>query len=106
MTGSIIRAVEGGVTLAVRAQPGAKKTAIVGVYGEGATAQVKIAVQAPPVEGKANAALIEFLAEFFDLPRHRVELQAGELSRSKVFLVLGVTPAQAEDLFAAYFQTS
>ena len=43
-----------GVTLAVRAQPGAKKTAIVGVYGEGAAAQLKIAVQSPPVEARAN----------------------------------------------------
>ena len=51
---------EGGVTLAVRAQPGAKKTAITGVYGEGAAAQLKIAVHAPPVEGRANAALIGF----------------------------------------------
>ena len=38
----------------MRAQPGAKKTAIVGVYGEGAAAQLKIAVQAPPIEGRAN----------------------------------------------------
>ena len=58
----MIREVKGGVTLAVRAQPGAKKTAVVGVYGEGADAQLKIAVQAPPVEGKANSALVVFLA--------------------------------------------
>ena len=59
----MLREVAGGVTLAVRAQPGAKKTAIIGIYGEGATAQLKIAVQAPPVEGRANEALIEFLAD-------------------------------------------
>ena len=57
MSGEMLRAGAGGVTLAVRAQPGAKKTAIVGVYGEGNTAQLKIAVQAPPVEGRANEAL-------------------------------------------------
>ncbi len=101
----MIRDVKGGVTLAVRAQPGAKKTAIVGLYGEGAAAQLKIAVQAPPVEGKANAALIEFLAESFGLPRDRVELRVGELSRSKVFLVRGVTRAQAERFFAPYLYT-
>ena len=55
----MLRAAAGGVTLAVRAQPGAKKTAIIGVYGEGAAAQLKIAVQAPPVEGRANSALID-----------------------------------------------
>ena len=102
----MIREVKDGVTLAVRAQPGAKKTAIIGAYGEGAAAQLKIAVQAPPVEGKANAALIAFLAEFFGLPRNRVELHAGEVSRSKVFLVRGVTRAQAERLLAPYLHIS
>jgi uncharacterized protein (TIGR00251 family) len=92
----MLRAHAAGVTLAVRAQPGAKKTAIVGVYGEGADAQLKVAVHAPPVEGRANAALIEFLAELFDVPRSKVELVSGELSRSKVFLLRGVTLAQAE----------
>jgi len=96
----MLREAAGGVTLAVRAQPGAKKTAISGVYGEGAAAQLKIAVQAPPIEGRANEALIAFLAGHFSLPRNRVELLAGELSRSKVFLVHGVTLAQAERLLA------
>jgi uncharacterized protein (TIGR00251 family) len=80
-----------GVTLAVRAQPGAKKTAITGVYGEGATAQLKIAVHAPPIEGRANQALIAFLAETFYLPKNSVELVSGELSRSKVFLLRGAS---------------
>ena len=56
----MLRAAAEGVTLAVRAQPGAKRTAITGIYGEGAAAQLKIAVQAPPLEGRANAALIGF----------------------------------------------
>jgi len=87
----MLRLVDGGVTLAVRAQPGAKKTAIVGVYGEGGAAQLKIAVQAPPVEGKANLALIGFLAEMFGVAKNKVELVGGELSRSKVFLVRTTT---------------
>ena len=91
----MIRETAAGVTLAVRALPGAKKTAIVGVYGEGANGQLKIAVQAPPVEGRANEALVEFLAGLFSVPRARVELISGELSRSKVFQVRGVTLAQA-----------
>ncbi len=89
-------AAAGGVTLAVRAQPGAKKTAITGVYGEGAAAQLKIAVQAPPVEGRANSALIAFLAKMFGLPKNRVELVSGELSRSKVFLLKEVTAVQTK----------
>ena len=75
----------------MRAQPGAKKTAIVGVYGEGDSAQLKIAVQAPPVEGRANEALIAFLADRFDLAKSNVQIISGELGRSKVFLLRGVT---------------
>jgi len=95
-----------GVTLAVRAQPGAKKTAITGVYGEGAAAQLKIAVHAAPIEGKANAALTDFLAEFFGLSRNGVELLSGELNRSKVFLLRGLTRQDAERLIAPYFHIS
>jgi hypothetical protein len=98
----MLRATSGGVTLAVRAQPGAKKTAIVGVYGEGAAAQLKIAVQAPPIEGRANAALIAFLAKVFGLPRNRVQLVGGELSRSKVFLLSGVTVGKLEEILGAW----
>ena len=96
----MIRETKEGVTLAVRAQPGAKKTAIMGVYGEGAAAQLKIAVQAPPIEGRANLALIAFLADTFGLAKKDVELVSGELSRSKVFLLRGVMLPQAEALFA------
>lgn len=86
----MIRTVADGVTVAVRAQPGAKKTAIVGIYGEGATAQLKIAVQAPPIEGRANDALIAFLAKACGVPKSAVSVLSGELSRSKVFLLRGV----------------
>jgi uncharacterized protein (TIGR00251 family) len=92
----MLRATAAGVTIAVRVQPGARKTAIAGVYGEGADAQLKIAVQAPPIEGRANTAVIAFLAEFFGLPKSRIELVNGELSRSKVFLLRGASLAQAE----------
>lgn len=85
----MLRETKDGVTLAVRAQPGAKKTAIAGIYGEGAEAQLKIAVQAPPIEGRANEALTKFLAATFNLPKSSVELISGDLSRTKVFLLRG-----------------
>jgi hypothetical protein len=94
----VIRETRDGMTLAVRAQPGAKKTAIVGVYGEGESAQLKIAVQAPPVEGRANQALVAFLAECFSLSRSSFVLISGELSKSKVFLLRGATLAQAQSV--------
>lgn len=85
----MLRETREGVTLAVRAQPGAKKTAIAGIYGEGTEAQLKIAVQAPPIEGRANEALIKFLAAAFNLPKSSIELISGDLSRTKVFLLRG-----------------
>jgi uncharacterized protein (TIGR00251 family) len=100
----MLRATQAGVTLAVRAQPGAKKTAISGIYGEGATAQLKIAVQAPPLEGRANAALIAFLADAFGLPKSAVKLVTGELSRNKVFLLEGITLAQANVALARHWK--
>ena len=94
----VLRETKEGVTLAVRAQPGAKKTAITGVYGEGAATQLKIAVHAPPIEGRANEALIDFLAELFSLPQRDVVLLSGETNRSKVFLLRGVRLQQVQKL--------
>jgi uncharacterized protein (TIGR00251 family) len=96
----MLRATAAGVTLAVRAQPGAKKTTITGVYGEGSAAQLKIAVHAPPLEGRANQALIAYLAELFSLPKNAVELITGEISRSKVFLLRGVNLEKAQTVLS------
>lgn len=101
----MLRAAPNGVTLAVRAQPGAKRTAIIGIYGEGATAQLKIAVQAPPLEGRANEALITFLAKAFALPKAAVKLLSGDLSRSKVFLLEGVSMAHAVAVLAKWVES-
>jgi uncharacterized protein (TIGR00251 family) len=102
----MLRSTLAGVTLAVRAQPGAKKTAITGLYGDGPTAQLKIAVHAPPREGRANQALIAFLAETFAVPKNAVELTTGELSRSKIFLLRGVTLEKAGRKLSEWIQHS
>jgi hypothetical protein len=96
----MLRAATSGVTLAVRAQPGAKTSTIIGIYGEGATAQLKVAVQAPPLEGRANEALIAFLAQTFAVPKNAIKIVSGELSRSKIFLLEGTTLAQANAALA------
>jgi uncharacterized protein (TIGR00251 family) len=92
----MLRATPEGVMLSVRAQPGAKKTAITGIFGEGASSQLKIAVHAPPIEGRANQALIAFLAQTFSIPKSAIELITGDLSRSKVFLLRGATLSSIE----------
>ena len=94
----MLRETADGVTLAVRAQPGAKKTAVTGVYGEGPAAQLKIAVHPPPIEGRANEALVAYLAELFSVPRSHVALRSGETNRSKVFLLKGVTVDRARSV--------
>jgi hypothetical protein len=68
----------------------------------GAASQLKIAVQAPPIEGRANSALVAFLVKTFGLPKNQIELVSGELSRSKVFLLRGVTLEKAESVLAAW----
>jgi uncharacterized protein len=91
----MLRQHSNGCTLATRAQPGAKKTAITGIYGEGDQATLKIAVHAPPIEGRANEALIEFLAAVFALPKSSIQLLSGAGSRSKVFLLKGLPATTA-----------
>jgi uncharacterized protein (TIGR00251 family) len=76
-----------GCVLPVRAQPGARKT---GVLGEQAGA-LKIAVTAPPEDGRANRALTQALRDLLGLKRSQVELLSGETSREKKFLIRGVT---------------
>jgi uncharacterized protein len=75
-----------GCIIAVRVQPGARKTL---VKGEQAGA-LKIAVSAPPVDGKANAAVIEFLANLLAVKRGQIELVSGETSRDKRLLIRGL----------------
>jgi uncharacterized protein len=77
-----------GSLLAVRAQPGARKA---GVMGEQAGA-LKVAVTAPPEDGRANAALTELLREWLGLKRSQVELVSGATNRNKQFLIRGLTP--------------
>ena len=64
-------------------QPGAKRTEVAGIHGEGAAARVKIRLAAPPVEGKANAELLRFLASAFGVPQRAVLLLRGDSSRQK-----------------------
>lgn len=87
---SWITAVPGGSILSARVIPRASRNAI----GEEMPDALKLRLQAPPVEGKANKALVEFLAETLDLPRRDIEVLKGETSRNKKILIRGLTPAQ------------
>jgi hypothetical protein len=78
--------------LAVRVQPGAKANEITGWIADAQGAEVlKIRLRAPAVEGKANAALIEFLAQSLHLRPRQITLERGDKSRDKIVLVEGAT---------------
>ena len=75
-----------GAVLNLRIVPRAAKNAIQGEHGDA----LKVRLCAPPVDGAANAALVEFLAETFALPRARVQLLSGATSRNKRVLLAGM----------------
>lgn len=66
-------------------QPGAKRSEFAGRHGE----RVKLRLAAPAVEGKANEALVEFLADYFGVPRRNVRIAAGLKSRQKRVIIEG-----------------
>lgn len=72
-----------GTLLPVRAQPNAKRNAVVGEHG----GALKVCVTAPPEDGRANEALVEVLREAFGLKRSQVELLTGATARNKTFLI-------------------
>jgi uncharacterized protein len=84
----VINAHPEGATLAVRAQPGAKKNAILGVQA----GALKVSVTAPPEDGRANEALVEVIKDCFGVKRSQIELMSGRTNRNKVFLIRGITP--------------
>jgi len=98
MTDRPVKKVPGGVTLAVRVTPRARKNEIVGVAGEA----LKVKLAAPPVEGAANAALCAFLAEQLGVRKSAVTLVAGQASRQKVVRVEGVTADEVQARLAVF----
>jgi uncharacterized protein (TIGR00251 family) len=71
-------------TLTLHIQPGAKKTEVVGIHGDA----LKIRLAAPPVDGKANAALVAFVAEKLGLSKSAVSVKSGLSSRRKVLALI------------------
>jgi uncharacterized protein (TIGR00251 family) len=86
-----------GLILPVRARPGARRA---GVQGE-QNGALRVAVTAPPEDGRANQALLEALREALALKRSQVRLLSGPTSRDKRFLIRGVARAELEKRLAA-----
>ncbi|MBK6805536.1 MAG: YggU family protein [Betaproteobacteria bacterium] len=76
---ALAREEDGAIVLALHVQPGAKRTEAAGTHGDA----LKIRLAAPPVDGKANAELVRFLADAFGVPQRQVTIVRGETSRQK-----------------------
>ncbi len=97
-----VRATDEGATFSVKVRPRAKRNGITGEIGEA----LKLSLTAPPVEGKANAACIDFFADLLNLPRSSITIAAGQSSRSKVMRVSGLTAAEVEARLRAALERS
>ncbi len=83
-----------GVTLPVKAQPGARKNEIRGTQN----GSLKVSVTQAPEKGKANKAIIELLAKLLHLRKNQFELLSGDTASAKIFLVRDITPNELMDL--------
>jgi uncharacterized protein (TIGR00251 family) len=83
------QAADGRLLLTLHIQPGAKKSGCAGRHGEA----LKIRLAAPPVDGKANEALLRFIAERLGVAKSAVSLKSGQTSRHKVVEVSGLPAA-------------
>ena len=91
---------DGAILLRLHVQPRAAQFQIAGLQGEA----VKLRLSAPPVDGKANKAVLAFLAELFSLPKSALSLKSGQQSRQKTVLVTGASEAAIRERLAAYLQ--
>ncbi len=92
-----IRDTPAGASFAVKVHPRAKGDAITGEAGDA----LKLALTAPPVEGRANEACIEFFAKLLRVPRSSVTIAAGQTSRQKVIRVAGLSAAAVAERLRA-----
>jgi len=88
----------GGAHLAIRVQPRASRSRIAGLHGEA----IKVQLTAPPVEGKANKALIALLAKLLRLPKGAITVARGETGRDKVLRFEGVTCVELAERLGAH----
>jgi uncharacterized protein (TIGR00251 family) len=90
-----------GVTFAVKVQPRARKNAITGEVGDA----LKVALTAPPVDGKANAACLEFFADLLKVSRSSVTIASGQSSRRKVIRVAGLSSLELRNRLEVWTRT-
>ncbi len=90
-TGLAIQEKDGSLTFPVRVVPKAKKNEIAGLEG----GVLKVRIAAPPVSGKANEALVKFLAQALGVRKRQVEIVRGQRARDKTIRVRGLSEKEA-----------
>ncbi|MCW5873391.1 MAG: DUF167 domain-containing protein [Anaerolineales bacterium] len=86
---------KGGAALAIRVTPRASRNEIVEILPDHT---IKIRLTAPPVDGKANEALIEFLAKVLAVPKTRIDIVAGQTGRDKLVTIVDMDSSEAQEL--------
>jgi hypothetical protein len=82
--------ISGGVRLEVRVQPRSSRNQVVGEQA----GTLKVKLTAPPVDGEANAALVDFLSSCLKIPRKDINIIKGETSRHKIVEIMGISPEE------------
>lgn len=82
----------GDLLLKIHIQPNASKTRVIGLHGD----RLKIGIAAPPVDGKANAEIVRFIAKVFHLPKRQLKIKTGLSSRQKTVLVCGLSRLEVQ----------
>jgi uncharacterized protein (TIGR00251 family) len=85
-----------GAAITVKVSPRAPKTELAGLMDDGT---LKIRLAAPPVDGAANRALVDFLSQALDLPRSQIDIIAGETSERKLISLVGISPEEVDKAF-------
>jgi len=82
-----LKIVGNDIVIKIKIVPGSSKNKIVGVYNNA----LKIAITAPPVEGKANKKCITYLAKYFDVAKSKIEIISGQTSKNKLIKIYDIS---------------
>jgi uncharacterized protein (TIGR00251 family) len=88
-----------GATFSIRVQPRAARTAITGTMGDA----LKVSLSAPPLDGRANAAVVDFISDILSVPRASVQVVSGERSRNKIVRIAGCSGAEVQRKLREHF---
>lgn len=84
------------IALSVYVQPRASHNRVAGMHGSA----LKVCVTAPPVENKANEAVVHFVADLFEVPKSSVSIKSGRQGRNKKVIIANLTPGEAQEALA------